>query len=135
MPETKIKRCWNWACTLKRSPVRLSMQAPVANSGCTLGARLSVQSSVLHKNSRVLPLFHPKSPILISQHPNMFTKIVYRFMDSKGLSKTHLIWKQMSFQHDSPNQPISTKTINNLIHITNPWLWTLKLWIINNNIS
>jgi len=90
-PGTKIKRCWNWACTLKRPPVRLSVQVPVANSGCTLGARLgarlSVQSSALHKNSRVLTVFHPKSPILISQHPNLFPKIVYRFLNSKSFQK------------------------------------------------
>ena len=89
--------------------VRLSVQVPVAESGCTLGARLSVQSSALHKNSRVLTLFHPKSPISISQHPNMFPKIVYRFMNSKGLFKTHQTWNQISFQHNSSIQPIFTK--------------------------
>ena len=36
---TQNKRCCNWARTLKRPPVRLSVQAPIANSGCTLGAR------------------------------------------------------------------------------------------------
>jgi len=120
-PGTKIKRCWNWACTLKRPPVRLSVQGLVATSGCTLGARLgarlrarlgahlSVQSAVLHSNFRVLPLFHPKSPILISQHPNIFPKIVYRYMNSKGLSKTHQTWNQMLFQHNSPIEPIFTK--------------------------
>ena len=110
---TKITRCWNWACTLKRPPIRLSVHSPVANSDCTLGARLgarlSVQSSALHKNSRVLTLFHPKSPILITQHPNMFPKIVYWFMDSKWLSKTHQTWNQISFLHNSSIQPILTK--------------------------
>lgn len=34
------------------------------------------------------PRFHPpKSQILISQHPNLFQKIVYRYIYSKGLSK------------------------------------------------
>jgi len=108
-PGTKIKRCWNWACTLKRPLVRLSVQGPVATSGCTLGARLSVQSAILHSNFRVLPIFHPKSPILIFQNPNVFPKIVYRYMNSKGLSKTHQTWNQMLFQHNSPIQPIFTK--------------------------
>jgi len=54
----------------------------------SLTVRLSEQSSVLQKNFRVPTLFHPKLPISISQHPNMFPKIVYRFMNSKGLSKT-----------------------------------------------
>ena len=87
MPGTKIKRCWNWACTLMRPPVRLSVQGPVATSGYTLGARLSVQSAVLHSNFRALPLFHPKSPILISQHPNMFPKIVTGSWTQKGFQK------------------------------------------------
>ena len=71
--------------------------------------RLSIQSAVLHSNFRVLPLFHPKSPILIFQHPNMFPKIVYRYMNSKWHSKTHQTWNQMLFQHNSPIQLIFTK--------------------------
>ena len=55
----------------------------------------------MQKNFRVSTLFHPKLPILISQHPNMFPKIVYRFMNSKGLSKTPQTWNRISFQHNS----------------------------------
>ena len=73
-----------------------------------MGARLSVQSAVLHSNFRVLPLFHPKSPILISQHPNMFSKIVYRYMNSKGLSEKHI-------KHE-------IKCYFNTIHQFNPFL-------------
>jgi len=139
-PKAKIKRCWNWACTLKRPSVRLSVQGPVATSGCTLGARLgahlSIQSAVLHSNFRVLPLFHSKSPILISQHPNMFTKIVYRFMNTKRAFKNTSNMKSNVISTQFTNSTHFYKTLNNnSIHTTNPKLWTPKVWIINNNTS
>jgi len=101
-PRTKIKRCWNWTCTLKRAGSS-SYQWLYAWS------TLKRTVTVLHRNFRVFPIFHPKSPILISQHPNMFPKLVYRYMNSKGLSKTYQTWNQMLFQHHSPIQPIFTK--------------------------
>jgi len=105
-PRTKIKRCWNCTCTLKRAGSS-SYQCLYAWS--TLGSTLKRTVTVLHSNFRVLPIFHPKSPILISQHPNMFPKLVYRYMNSKGLSKTYQTWNQMLFQHNTPIQLIFTK--------------------------
>jgi len=71
---------------------------------------VSVDSTTFYTKTDIsvhLRTYQP--PILISQHPNMFIKIVYRFMNSKGLSKTHQTWNQISFQHNSSIQPIFTK--------------------------
>jgi len=93
------------------------------SKGAEIGARLSVQSAVLHNNFRVLPLFHPKSTILISNHPNMFPKILYRFMNSKGLSKTHSNMKSNVISTQFTNSTHFYKTLNNnSIHTTNPKL-------------
>jgi len=59
---TQNKRCYNWVRTHKRPPIRLSEQAPEAGSDCTLGARLSVQSSALHNFFTGLNHFSPKNP-------------------------------------------------------------------------
>jgi len=55
----------------------------------SLPARLSDRASVMHNFSWVCTIFHPKTQILITQHPNSFPKVVYRFMYTKRLSKTH----------------------------------------------
>ena len=134
--QNENQKVLHWARSLKRPSARLRDQAPKACRDCTLAARLSVHLSAQHNFSQGPTLFHQKTQILISQHPNSFPKVVYRSTYSKGLSKTHQTWNQIPFQHNSSNQPIFIKTFDNhSIHATNSKLWTPKVQIIDNNIS
>ena len=96
--------------SLERRIFRLSELLPVA-------IRLKLASGSLKRTAshQFCIIFHGFEPFL-PQNPNFdpptsnsFAKVVYRFMYSKELSKTHQTWNQISVQHNSPIQPIFTK--------------------------
>jgi len=118
MPETQNKRCCNWARSLKRWSVRLSDQAPEAYRACSLSCSFKqtvISSAQFFSGSNP---FHQKTQILISQCPNLFPKVVYRYMYIKRHSKSYRTWNQNII---STIPPSFTKTLNNSsIHTTIP---------------
>ena len=123
--------------SLERRIFRLSELLPVA-------IRLKLASGSLKRTAshQFCIIFHGFEPFL-PQNPNFdpptsnsFAKVVYRFMYSKELSKTHQTWNQISFSTQFTNSTHFYKTLNNhSIHTTNLKLWTPKVGIINNNTS
>ena len=92
--------------------VRLSVQGPVATSGCTLGAhlgaRLNVQSQFCTTTFAFFPFFIQNLQFW-SPNTQICFQSLFTSMYSKGLSKTYQTWNQMLFQHNSPIRPIFTK--------------------------
>ena len=89
-PRTEIKRCWNWACTLKHSPT----------SGCTLGARFKCYFNTIHQFNPFL-----QNP---QQQLNSFHKS--EIMNTQGMNhqQQYLITTTTSIKHDFINNPSTT---------------------------
>jgi len=98
-PGTKIKRYWNWACMLKRPPVRLSVQGLVPTRGCTLGARFKCYFNTIHQFNPFL-----QNP---QQQLNSFHKS--EIMNTQGYhQQQYLITTTTSIKHDFINNPSTT---------------------------
>jgi len=67
--------------------------------------------------SPVVTVFTPfstkKTQILIPQHPNLFPKVVYRFMYIKDTQNYIELEIKTSFQHNSSFDPFFIKTLKN----------------------
>ena len=63
-------------------------------------------------------IFHPKTHILIPQHPNSFPKIVYKDMYIKDTPKSYGTWNQNIISTQFINLPIVHKTFNNNLNLT-----------------
>jgi len=81
------------------------------SSSYSLTAGLSEQSTVLQNFSRVWTIFHPKTQILISQHPKSFPRVVYRFMYTNRLSKTHHLKLKHHFNIIQQSNKVSPKLL------------------------
>jgi len=130
-PGTKIKRCWNWACTLKRPPVRLSVQGPVATSGCTLGARLSVQSQFCTGTFGFFPFFIQNPQFWSPNTQICFQSLFTGIWTQKGFQKhiKHEIKCYFNTIHQfnsflqNPQQQLNSSTTTSAIIHTQAKIW------------
>jgi len=132
-PGTRIKRCWNWACTLKRAG---SSSYQWLYAWSTLGSTLKrTVSSYAQQLSGSSP-FSPKIPNFDLPTPKYVSKDCLQVHELKRAFKNTSNMKSNVISTQFTNSTHFYKTLNNnSIHTTNPKLWTPKVWIINNNTS
>ena len=127
-PGTKIKKSWNWARSLT---VRSSDQVPEGYRSCSLTVRLQF----CRKTFGFQPFFTQKPKFWSPNTQIRFQRLFTGSYTQKGFQKH--IKHEIRYHFNTIHQinPFPQNYQQQLKSITNPWLWTPKLWIINNNIS
>jgi len=128
-PGTKIKRWWNWACTLKRVG---SSSYQWLYAWSTLKRTVISSAQQLSGSSH----FSPKIPNFDLPTPKYVSKDCLQVHEIKRAFKNTSNMKSNVISTQFTNSTHFYKTLNNnSIHTTNPKLWTPNVWIINNNTS